>query len=860
VGRKAHGLLRVVITDDILGTASFYPDSKPNEIMKNQIEAITTVAVAIVVANSYQCCRLAVRRLRGRVSILSMRENAMSTTARSVFLCAAFFCAWISGAALAGANTILTFEPESVLLEGKTFETLINQDYGDNVVTTNDLTSPFRYGGAMNTPNIVVSYAPVDDPGAGMGVRFVGANSIYKDDGTFNYGPTGDLTNIIYNAYSSSPTWTVTFTSDNPLFDVKLNSFQVAGIFAPPSGSATLVSPLISVVGNTTVEYTNVNLPLNIADGHTTLSPGVTGHSITVTFNDPVSDPFYMAADSFDFDQIPAPILSAADVAGYFKFDTFPGDRANFTDDAGKGLRGLLGFPFSQPVSVPGPSGLPGDLAVSLDLNGGLAVDDSAAQILNILTPPLTLECWVRSTNASQIGVHRAFISYGVPGGPPVAGLVRGGYKLGIHPNGNILFTLFAVVDVDSGIPFPVDGAWHHVAAVYSVPDGGVTFYLDGQNVAFVAETRDLTPPGTHQLDIGAQDTGTGRFDGALDRVRISKAALTLAQLDSVVGTVKPVVADTAVLFNFDEASPPYQGQGLQPAAVAIPEAEWVINHPPRVSSGGPNASGSGPAKVTDTPSGATNDLAIQFDVNGTGAADMAAVPDPSGVLNLDGDWTLEAWVKYPVNVTGDRDVIFYYGHPGHGYSLSINYLAGNQLQVTTLGIADMPATAAVVDPDLWQHVAVVHKKGVSITYFTNGVEAESRTYTQGTILATTNKVLYIGAEWNGGLPFTGFIDRVRISNSALTASQLDSDPKNPAALPLPPPPALQLAISRSQSNVILSWPEVNAEGYILEFSNSLPSSSWSPETSPLVVVVGGKKTVTAPITGFARYYRLKKP
>jgi hypothetical protein len=122
---------------------------------------------------------------------------AMHTTTRNVFLCAAFFCAWICGAALAGANTILTFEPESLLLEGKTFETLINQDYGDNVVTTNDLTSPFRYGGAKDTPNIVVSYAPVNDPSAGRGVRFVGANSIFKDDGTFNYGPTGDLTNII---------------------------------------------------------------------------------------------------------------------------------------------------------------------------------------------------------------------------------------------------------------------------------------------------------------------------------------------------------------------------------------------------------------------------------------------------------------------------------------------------------------------------------------------------------------------------------------------------------------------------------------------------------------------------------------
>jgi hypothetical protein len=167
-----------------------------------------------------------------------------------------------------------------------------------------------------------------------------------------------------------------------------------------------------------------------------------------------------------------------------------------------------------------------------------------------------------------------------------------------------------------------------------------------------------------------------------------------------------------------------------------------------------------------------------------------------------------------------------------------------------------MPADTAVVEPDLWQHVAVVHKKGESITYFINGKEAGTRAYTGGTILAETNKVLYIGAEWNGGLPFTGFIDRIRISNSALTAGELDSDPQNPAA---PPQAPLRLAIARAQSNVILSWPEAGSAGYILEFSNILPNSNWSPEpTTP--VVVAGQKTATVPVTGSVRYYRLKRP
>ncbi|MCI0534280.1 MAG: LamG domain-containing protein [Verrucomicrobiales bacterium] len=546
-----------------------------------------------------------------------------------------------------------------------------------------------------------------------------------------------------------------------------------------------------------------------------------------------------------------------ADVVGYFKFDNFPGDNGAFADDAGKGLRGLLGFPFSAPASVPGPSGQAGDLAVSLDGDGGLAADDSAAEILNILTPPLTLECWVRSANDAQIGRHRAFINYGIPGGPPREGLVRGGYNLGLAPSGELRFTLFAVVDVLSGVFFPFDDQWHHVAASYSIPDGGVRFYLDGVEVAFVAETREITPPGSRHLDIGAFFTGLGRFDGAIDRVRISKAALTPEQLDSVAGTVKPVQGDTAVFYNFNEGNPPYQGQRLPPAGVAVSTAEWVIDHPPRIgaSAGGPQASAAGPAVVNDTPSGAAADRAIQFG-GADLSVDMAAVWDPNGVLNLDGDWTLEAWVKFAAANDGDRDVIFYYGHPGRGYSLSVNYAAGNMLQVTTLGIADMPSDTAVVEPDVWQHLAVAHKNGQSITYFINGVEAGTRSYTGGTRLAETTKIFYIGAEWDGGLPFTGLIDRIRISNSALAANELDSDPKNPAA---PPQPAVRLAVTRSQSNVVLSWPEANSVAYILEFSNSLPGLSWSPETI-IPVVAAGQKTVTAPITESARFYRLKRP
>ena len=138
---------------------------------------------------------------------------------------------------------------------------------------------------------------------------------------------------------------------------------------------------------------------------------------------------------------------------------------------------------------------------------------------------------------------------------------------MGIAPNGNILFTLFAVVDVDSTVPYPFDGAWHHVAAIYSIPDGGVTFYLDGQNVAFVAETEDIKVPGIRVLDIGAQYTGLRGFEGAIDRVRISTAALTPAQLDSVAGAVKPVRNDTVVFSISTKRVLPIKARDCNPRA-----------------------------------------------------------------------------------------------------------------------------------------------------------------------------------------------------------------------------------------------------------------------------------------------------
>jgi uncharacterized repeat protein (TIGR03803 family) len=72
---------------------------------------------------------------------------------------------------------------------------------------------------------------------------------------------------------------------------------------------------------------------------------------------------------------------------------------------------------------------------------------------------------------------------------------------------------------------------------------------------------------------------------------------------------------------------------------------------------------------------------------------------------------------------------------------------------------------------------------------------------------------------------------------------------------------APQLAIVRSGTNVILSWPTnvagFDSTGYTLQSSASLvPPAVWTANsTAP--VVVAGRNTVTNPISGARQFYRL---
>jgi hypothetical protein len=445
-----------------------------------------------------------------------------------------------------------------------------------------------------------------------------------------------------------------------------------------------------------------------------------------------------------------------AETLGYFKFDSFNG--STFTDDSGKGLIGTLGVAAGAgaPTSVAGPSGDASDMAVEIPRGEGLVVDDSLFFLFDTFAPR-TIEMWVKSAGFEFTESYAALVSYGLDSG----------YRIHVTSDGNIVYSLMGVEDFDTGVVFPFDDVWHHLAIVDDFDGNQIRMYLDGELVYTNDAPADNNLSDDQVLFIGRTGTTPNyiAFEGSIDRLRISNDALAVEELDSDAASVKPVIDSTVALYNFNEDTVPYLGEG-QETTQAITLKDYT--------SGNAGA----PEIVDDSPSGAEGDTSLYF---ADGA--QASVSDPNRELDLGGpgkDWTVEAWVKYPDgNFTG-RQVIFYYG-PG-GVSFSLSGSNPRLAFVTTLRIADFSSNSAAVLPDEWHHVACVHKDGESLSFFIDGELIEEDAYTGGSRV-TDVPSLHIGSEPNGVLPLTGWIDRIRISDVALTADELDSDPGVPASL-----------------------------------------------------------------------------
>lgn len=99
-----------------------------------------------------------------------------------------------------------------------------------------------------------------------------------------------------------------------------------------------------------------------------------------------------------------------------------------------------------------------------------------------------------------------------------------------------------------------------------------------------------------------------------------------------------------------------------------------------------------------------------------------------------------------------------------------------NMLTVTTFGIVDAHSNAVIPEDGKWHHVAAVFDyDAMEFRFYVDGQLSDTMEYLQGVNPAPLNLAyLYFGCEANGGAPYVGLLDRVRIFRGAMAQDELD--------------------------------------------------------------------------------------
>ena len=306
------------------------------------------------------------------------------------------------------------------------------------------------------------------------------------------------------------------------------------------------------------------------------------------------------------------------------------------------------------------------------------------------------------------------------------------------------------------------------------------------------------------------KDTTVAASTGYTYRVRATDAAGNLSTYTNTASATTPVASGPkpVAAFGFDEGS-----------GTTVTDA----------SGNGNNGTVSGATWAAAGKYG----KALQF--NGSSA--RVNVPDAAS-LHLTTGMTLEAWVN-PTTVNGNwRDVIYKGNDNYYLEATSSNASKPDAGLIAGGSYADAYGTAALT-ANSWTYLAETYD-GTTLRLYVNGTQVASTAHT-GTITTSTNP-LQIGGDSIYGQYFAGMIDEVRIYNTALTATQIQTDqttpitPTGPDTTP-PSAPASLTATAISGTEIDLSWPastdNVAVTGYQVERCQGTSCTNFAQIATP---------------------------
>ncbi len=173
-------------------------------------------------------------------------------------------------------------------------------------------------------------------------------------------------------------------------------------------------------------------------------------------------------------------------------------------------------------------------------------------------------------------------------------------------------------------------------------------------------------------------------------------------------------------------------------------------------------------------------------------------VPDAAS-LHLTTGMTLEAWVN-PSTVNGSwRDVIYKGNDNYYLEATSTNASKPDGGLIAGGSYADAYGTAAL-PANTWSYLTETYD-GATLRLYVNGTQVASTAHT-GSISTSTNP-LQIGGDSLYGQYFAGMIDEVRVYNTALTATQIQTDQATPIS-PTGPTYSVGGSVSGLSGTVVL--------------------------------------------------------
>ena len=338
------------------------------------------------------------------------------------------------------------------------------------------------------------------------------------------------------------------------------------------------------------------------------------------------------------------------------------------------------------------------------------------------------------------------------------------------------------VVDSGSGAYIITDTNWHHVA-LCKVGDL-YALYVDGTQYAYVSDSDTDTYSGGLYVGIRGDASSATAFDGEMKMLRIQHSnvfgAAPVVGLTDVIKvpintTDYTVTTDTKLLLEFDG----YPGDTDDTNGFLTDSGNTVHT----ISN-----NGSTPCLYPDAPNrhwtdeGNTGHAVSGF---GTAKIDWMTVYD-TGCLWLDGnsdyltvpdsdDWdivssgnfTVECWARWDALSTHDNLIGQYQAVGSDAWYFGI--ISENTLRF----YAERAAQPSLIAYDeswvptlnTWYHLAVV-RTGSNFQFYVNGL-ALGTGYTNSNYLNALSGSLAIGATNTGAHLLDGFMDEVRISNTA---------------------------------------------------------------------------------------------